>query len=77
MDIKLKEMRLIIKKLDESTYTREVYDMSGTLIWSSSKQYYVYEGMIVMDRDRMKELIEQMKNTGKFNIVSIENDFEQ
>lgn len=76
MDIKLKEMRLIVKKLDDSTYTREVYDMSGTLVWSGGKQYYVYDNMTVMTSQKMNELIEQMKNTGHFNIIDVQNDFD-
>ena len=76
MDIKLKEMRLIVKKLDDSTYTREVYDMSGNLIWSGGTQYYVYDNMTVMTSQKMNELIEQMKNTGHFNIIDVQNDFD-
>jgi hypothetical protein len=75
MNITIKEMVLKVKKINDTQYTREIYNMDGDLVWSGGNQYYKYDGMEVMDTQRMSELIEQMKKLPAWNIVQVENDF--
>lgn len=75
MNITLKEMILKIKKINDTQYVREIYDLRGNLVWTGGNQYYVYEGLEVMNAERILDLIEQMKKIPSFNIVEVVNDF--
>jgi len=77
MNIQYKEMILKVKKLDDARYVREVYDRQDNLIWSGGIQYYVYDGIEVMNTTKMTDLIEQMKKLPTFNILEVINDFAQ
>lgn len=76
MNITIKEMILKVKKINDTQYVREVYDLRGNLVWAGSAQYYIYQGLEVIDENRMNELIEQMKQLPSFNIVGVQNDFD-
>jgi hypothetical protein len=75
MNIQYKEMILKIRKIDDARYTREVYDKQEKLLWSGGLQYYIYEGLEVMNAEKILDLIEQMKKIPSFNIVEVVNDF--
>ena len=75
MNIRLKEMKLSVKKINDTQYRRYITDLNGNLIWDGGAQYYVYDNMIVMNSSRMNDLIVQMKRLPCWNIVEIENDF--
>jgi hypothetical protein len=75
MDTQLKEMKLSVKKISYDKYVRTITDMNGLEIWNGGEQYFVYMGDIVMDNDRMSQLINQMQQLPFWNIVDIENDF--
>lgn len=75
MNIQLKQMKLFIKKINSEKYKRTITDLNGNLIWDGGEQYYVYQDMVVMDSDKMNDLINQMKNLPFWNIVEVENDF--
>ena len=75
MNTQLKEMKLSVKKITSDKYVRTVTDMNGNEIWNGGEQYYVYMGDVVMDNDRMSQLINQMQQLPYWNIVDIENDF--
>lgn len=75
MNIQLKEMKLSVKKLDSEKYKRTITDLQGNVIWDGGEQYYNYYGSVVMDADKMNDLIEQMKKLPCWNIVEVENDF--
>lgn len=75
MNTKLKEMKLLIKKISHEKYIRSVVDMSGNEIWNGGEQYYLYMGDFVMTNERMADLITQMQQLPFWNIVDIENDF--
>jgi hypothetical protein len=75
MNTQLKEMKLLVKKISHEKYIRTIVDMSGNEIWNGGEQYYLYMGDIVMDNDRMSQLINQMQQLPFWNIVEIENDF--
>lgn len=75
MDTQLKEMKLSVKKITSDKYVRTITDMNGLEIWNGGEQYYVYMGDVVMDNDRMSQLINQMQQLPYWNIVEIENDF--
>jgi hypothetical protein len=75
MNIQLKPMKLLVKKLDDSKYKRTITDLDGNLIWEDKEQWYVYNGDIVMDAQRINNLINQMKKVSFWNIVEVENDF--
>ena len=75
MDTQLKEMKLFVKKISSDKYVRTIKDMNGLEIWDGGEQYFVYMGDIVMDNDRMFQLINQMQQLPFWNIVDIENDF--
>lgn len=76
MNITIKEMILKVNKINDTQYVREVYDLHGNLVWSGGNQYYIYDGMEVMNNDKMLELIDQMKRLPSFNIVEVQNDFD-
>ena len=75
MDTQLKEMKLFVKKISSDKYVRTINDMNGLEIWNGGEQYFIYMGDIVMDNDRMSQLINQMQQLPFWNIVDIENDF--
>ncbi len=68
-------MILKVRKINDTQYVREIYDLRGNLVWTGGDQYFVYDGLEVMNRQRMDELIEQMKKIPMFNIVEVQNDF--
>lgn len=69
-------MHLTVKKINGEQYVRTVTDKSGSVIWQSKPQYYIYLNEVVMTREQMTALIEQMKKLPSFNIVSVENEFD-
>lgn len=75
MNTQLKEMKLSVKKISPDKYVRTITDMNGLEIWNGGEQYYVYMGDVVMDNDKMSQLINQMQQLPFWNIVDIENDF--
>lgn len=75
MNIQLKPMKLLVKKLDDTKYKRTITDLDGNLIWEDKEQWYVYNGDIVMDTQKMNDLINQMKKLPFWNIVEVENEF--
>jgi hypothetical protein len=75
MNIQLKPMKLLVKKLDDTKYKRTITDLNGNVIWEDKEQWYVYNGDIVMDAQRMDDLINQMKRVSFWNIVEVENEF--
>jgi hypothetical protein len=75
MDTQLKEMKLFVKKISSNKYVRTIKDMNGLEIWNGGEQYYIYMGDVVMDNQKMSDLINQMKQLPYWNIVEIENDF--
>jgi hypothetical protein len=75
MNIQLKQMKLQVKKLDDSKYKRTITDLDGNLVWDGGEQWYVYNNMVVMTPDQMQDLINQMKQLPFWNIVEVENDF--
>lgn len=75
MNTQLKEMKLSVKKISSDKYVRTISDMDGLEIWNGGEQYFIYMGDIVMDNERMSQLINQMKQLPFWNIVDIENDF--
>jgi hypothetical protein len=75
MNIQLKPMKLLVKKLDDTKYKRTITDLDGNLIWEDKEQWYVYNDDVVMDAARMSDLINQMKQLPFWNIVEVENDF--
>jgi len=75
MNIVLKDMKLFIKKLNNEKYKRYITDLNGNPIWEDKEQYYVYQGLAIMDFQKMNDLIEQMKRLPVWNIVEVENDF--
>jgi hypothetical protein len=76
MNITVKDMILKVKKVNDTQYVREIYNLEGVLVWSGGMQYYIYENSEVMNSQKMSELIQQMKRISAWNIVTIENDFE-
>ncbi len=75
MNTELKEMKLSVKKTSSDKYVRTITDMNGLEIWNGGEQYYIYMGDIVMDNNKMSDLINQMQQLPFWNIVEIENDF--
>jgi hypothetical protein len=75
MDIQLKEMKLSVKKISYDKYVRTITDMNGLEIWNGGEQYFFYMGEVVMDNEKMSQLINQMQQLPFWNIVDIENDF--
>jgi len=75
MDTQLKEMKLFVKKISSDKYVRTINDMNGLEIWNGGEQYFIYMGDVVMDNDKMSQLISQMQQLPFWNIVDIENDF--
>ncbi len=75
MNITLKDMKLFVKKIDSEKYKRYITDLNGNPIWEDKEQYYLYQGLVTMDSERMNDLINQMKQLPYWNIVEVENDF--
>jgi len=75
MNITLKDMKLFVKKIDSEKYKRYITDLNGNPIWEDKDQYYLYQGLVTMDSERMNDLINQMKQLPYWNIVEVENDF--
>lgn len=75
MNTQLKEMKLSIKKISSNKYVRTITDMNDNEIWNGGEQYYIYMGDVVMDNNKMTDLINQMTQLPFWNIVDIENDF--
>lgn len=75
MNTQLKQMKLSVKKISSDKYVRTITDMDGLEIWNGGEQYFIYMGDIVMDNERMSQLINQMQQPPFWNIVDIENDF--
>lgn len=75
MNIQLKQMKLFVKKIDSEKYKRTITDLQGNLIWDGGEQFYIFQGRITMDKERMDNLITQMKQLPFWNIVEVENDF--
>ena len=76
MNVTLKEMILRVKKINDCQYVREIYDFEDNLLWTGGDQYFMFEGLEVMNKEKMKELIEQMMALPSFNIVKVENEFD-
>ena len=68
-------MKLFVKKTDSEKYKRYITDLNGNPIWEDKEQYYLYQGLVTMDSERMNDLINQMKQLPYWNIVEVENDF--
>ena len=68
-------MKLFVKKIDSEKYKRYITDLNGNPIWEDKEQYYLYQGLVTMDSERMNDLINQMKQLPFWNIVEVENDF--
>ena len=68
-------MKLFVKKIDSEKYKRYITDLNGNPIWEDKEQYYLYQGLVTMDSERMNDLINQMKQLPYWNIVEVENDF--
>lgn len=75
MNITLKDMKLFVKKIDSEKYKRYITDLNGNPIWEDKEQYYLYQGLVTMDSERINDLIDQMKQLPYWNIVEVENDF--
>ena len=75
MNITLKDMKLFVKKIDSEKYKRYITDLNDNPIWEDKEQYYLYQGLVTMDSERMNDLINQMKQLPYWNIVEVENDF--
>lgn len=75
MNTQLKEMKLLVKKISHEKYVRTIIDMSENEIWNGGEQYYIYMNEVVMDNNKMSDLINQMTQLPFWNIVDIENDF--
>jgi hypothetical protein len=74
METRLKEMKLKIIKLSDTQYKRIIEDFDGNEIWNGGEQYYVYDGVVVMQNENLLELIEQMKDLPFWNIVEVVNE---
>jgi hypothetical protein len=74
METRLKEMKLKIIKLSDTQYKRIIEDFDGNEIWNGGEQYYVYDGVVVMQNENLLELIEQMKDLSFWNIVEVINE---
>jgi hypothetical protein len=75
MKIKIKPMKLKIKKINDSIYRRTIHDSDDNEIWSGGDQKYMLDGMLLIDANRINDLIEQMRKMPQWNIVEVENDF--
>lgn len=75
INLTIKPMKLVITKVNESQYTRIIYDLRGNTVWDGGLQFYMFDGQEVMTADRMNELIEQMKQLPSWNIQEVVNDF--
>lgn len=74
METRLKEMKLKIIKLNDTKYKRLIEDFDGNEIWNGGEQYYIYDGLVVMQNENLLELIEQMKALPFWNIVEVINE---
>jgi hypothetical protein len=74
METRLKEMRLKIIKLNDTKYKRVIEDFDGNEIWNDGEQYYIYDGVVVMQNENLLELIEQMKGLPFWNIIEVINE---
>jgi hypothetical protein len=74
METRLKEMKLKIIKLNDTQYKRIIEDFDGNEIWNGGEQYYIYDGVVVMQNQNLLELIEQMKGLPFWNIVEVINE---
>ena len=74
MQTTLKEMKLKIIKLNDTQYKRVIEDFDGNEIWNGGEQYYIYDGVVVMQNQNLLELIEQMKGLPFWNIVEVINE---
>lgn len=68
-------MKLKIKKINDSIYRRTIHDSDDNEIWSGGDQKYMLDGMLLIDANRINDLIEQMRKMPQWNIVEVENDF--
>ena len=69
-----KEMKLKIIKLNDTKYKRVIEDFDGNEIWNDGEQYYIYDGVVVMQNENLLQLIEQMKALPFWNIVEVVNE---
>ena len=74
MEARLKEMKLKIIKLNDTKYKRVIEDFDGNEIWNDGEQYYIYDGVVVMQNENLLQLIEQMKALPFWNIVEVVNE---
>jgi hypothetical protein len=74
METRLKEMKLKIIKLNDAKYKRIIEDFDGNEIWNGGEQYYIYDGIVVMQNQNLLELVEQMKALPFWNIVEVINE---
>jgi len=74
METRLKEMKLKIIKLNDTKYKRLIEDFDGNEIWNGGEQYYIYDGIVVMQNQNLLELVEQMKALPFWNIVEVINE---
>jgi hypothetical protein len=74
MEIRLKEMKLKIIKLNNTQYKRVIEDFDGNEMWNGGEQYYIYDGVVVMQNENLLELVEQMKGLPFWNIVEVVNE---
>lgn len=74
MQTTLKEMKLKIIKLNDTQYKRVIEDFTGNEIWNGGEQYYIYDGVVVMQNENLLQLVEQMKSLPFWNIVEVINE---
>ena len=74
METILKDMRLKINKLNDTQYKIVIEDFDGNKIWNGDEQYYIYDGVVVIQNENLLELVEQMKALPFWNIVEVINE---
>jgi len=74
METILKDMRLKINKLNDTQYKIVIEDFDGNKIWNGGEQYYIYDGVVVIQNENLLELVEQMKALPFWNIVEVINE---
>ena len=67
-------MRLKINKLNDTQYKIVIEDFDGNKIWNGDEQYYIYDGVVVIQNENLLELVEQMKALPFWNIVEVINE---
>ena len=67
-------MRLKINKLNDTQYKIVIEDFDGNKIWNGGEQYYIYDGVVVIQNENLLELVEQMKALPFWNIVEVINE---